>query len=84
MVVNRWLQASGQRSWQWPRLDGAFHGSGCSLAAAIAAGLAQGRTMEQAIDDAQAYCHAALGAAYRIADGQLIPQRTTLWNKEYA
>lgn len=84
MVVNRWLHASGQRSWQWPRLDGAFHGSGCTLAAAIAAGLAQARTMEQAIDEAQAYCHAALGAAYRIADGQLIPQRTTLWNKEYA
>ncbi len=81
-VVNHWLHVAGRRSWRWPRFDGAFHGSGCTLAAAIAAGLAQGRTMEHAIDEAQAYCYAALGAAYCIADGQLIPQRTSLWHKE--
>jgi hydroxymethylpyrimidine/phosphomethylpyrimidine kinase len=83
-VDNHWLHAAGRRSWRWPRLAGAFHGSGCTLAAAIAALLAQGKSMEQALETAQAFSHAALSAAYRIADGQLIPQRTHLWNKEHA
>ncbi|MDP9108511.1 MAG: hydroxymethylpyrimidine/phosphomethylpyrimidine kinase, partial [Pseudomonadota bacterium] len=31
-VVNRWATAGAARSWRWPRLPGAFHGSGCTLA----------------------------------------------------
>jgi thiazole synthase ThiGH ThiG subunit len=33
------------REWRWPRLEGEFHGSGCTLAAAIAARLALGDAM---------------------------------------
>ena len=80
-VENHWLHAAGRRSWHWPRLSGTFHGSGCTLAAAIAALLAQGKTMAQALADAQAYCHATLATSFRLADGQRIPQRTTLWNR---
>ena len=76
MVVNRWLDADGgQREWRWPRLPGEFHGSGCTLASAIAARLAQGVPMQEALDGAQRYCHAALAGAYAIAPGQLMPQR---------
>ena len=60
---------------QWERLEGAFHGSGCTLASALAGQLARGKTMQQAIDFALAYTHQTLEYAYKIADGQLIPQR---------
>ena len=74
-VVNRWFGMDGSRSWSWPRLPGAFHGSGCTLASGIAALLAQGQDMGQALDGAQAWCQDALAHAYLIADGQSIPNR---------
>lgn len=75
-IVNLWFDsAGGEREWRWPRLPGEFHGSGCTLASAIAARLAQGVPMPDALDGAQAYCHAALAGAYAIAPGQLMPQR---------
>lgn len=74
-IHNHWFSRAARRSWQWPRLPGEFHGSGCTLASAIAALLAQGQPMEQAIDSAQTYCQRALGDAYAIADGQKIPSR---------
>jgi hydroxymethylpyrimidine/phosphomethylpyrimidine kinase len=75
LVVNRWFGAHGEREWQWPRLAGAFHGSGCTLASALAARLAAGDDMQQALCTAQQYCHQALEDAFSIADGQRIPQR---------
>jgi hydroxymethylpyrimidine/phosphomethylpyrimidine kinase len=75
VVVNRWLHDGVERSWQWPRLPGAFHGSGCTLAAAIAARLAQGDAMADALERGQAFCHAALAQSFAIAPGQRIPRR---------
>jgi hydroxymethylpyrimidine/phosphomethylpyrimidine kinase len=75
MVVNRWVGAGGQKEWRWPRLAGEFHGSGCTLASAIAARLACGDDMERALGTAQAYCHGALADAFPIAEGQRIPLR---------
>lgn len=76
VVINRWTaDGAAVREWRWPRLPGGFHGSGCTLASAIAARLAQGEPMHDALDGAQAYCHAALAGAYAIAPGQLMPQR---------
>lgn len=76
VIVNRWFDADGrEHAWRWPRLPGEFHGSGCTLASAIAAHLAQGMPMQEALDGAQRYCHAALAGAYAIAPGQLMPQR---------
>ena len=74
-VVNRWFTAQGEQSWQWPRLPGEFHGSGCTLASALAGQLALGRPMREAMQRAQAYCQAALEAAYPITAGQWMPQR---------
>jgi len=70
-VVNRWRACS----WTWPRLPGGFHGSGCTLAAALAGLLAQGWPMSEALERAQAYTHATLTAAYTIGPGQQIPLR---------
>jgi hydroxymethylpyrimidine/phosphomethylpyrimidine kinase len=74
-VVNRWTGGGEAREWRWPRLPGEYHGSGCTLAAALAARLALGDDMAAALEQAQAYCHRALGAAYAIAPGQRIPRR---------
>ena len=74
-VINRWFSQAQQRSWSWTRLEGEFHGSGCTLASAIAAGLAQGWSMEAALEQAQTYTQQALQSAFAIAAGQLIPQR---------
>jgi hydroxymethylpyrimidine/phosphomethylpyrimidine kinase len=83
-VANRWLHRAGSRTWNWPRQQGSFHGTGCTLASAIAALLANGAQVEQAIDAAQAYCHQALLTAYAIADGQRIPNRCATSFKEKA
>ncbi len=74
-VINRWYGLGQALEWRWPRLPGAFHGSGCTLASAIAARLALGDTMAKALATAQAYCHIALTASFAIAEGQRIPLR---------
>jgi hydroxymethylpyrimidine/phosphomethylpyrimidine kinase len=67
--------AETPREWRWPRLDGGFHGSGCTLASAIAGQLALGRPPARALALAQQYCNVALRDAYTIAPGQRIPLR---------
>ncbi len=74
-VINVWFCADGRRAWSWPRLPGEFHGSGCTLASAIAARLAQRLSMEAALDAAQRYTQHCLEQAFMIADGQAIPDR---------
>ncbi|MGJ9419697.1 hydroxymethylpyrimidine/phosphomethylpyrimidine kinase [Massilia sp. CMS3.1] len=75
-VTNRWYRdgALVQR-WRWPRLPGQFHGSGCTLASALAARLALGEGMFDALGAAQVYCHAALAGSFAIAPGQRVPRR---------
>ena len=75
-MINRWLQ-DGQvlREWRWPRLPDTYHGSGCTLASAIAARLALGEPVERALEQGQRYCYQALADAYAIAPGQRIPGR---------
>lgn len=83
-IINRWYARSRSRSWSWPRLPGEFHGTGCTLASAIAALLAIGKSMEDAIDLGQIYCQKTLVSAYEIADGQRIPNRTLSSIKDFA
>ena len=74
-IINTWFHGNHQREWRWPRLSGDYHGSGCTLASAIAARLAQGLIMDAALDAAQNYTQQSLANAYAIAAGQLIPNR---------
>jgi hydroxymethylpyrimidine/phosphomethylpyrimidine kinase len=78
-VINRWISTDGMqdaaREWRWPRLPGEFHGSGCTLASSLAARLALGEPMAQALENAQRYCNQALTDSYPIAPGQRIPRR---------
>jgi len=63
------------RSDSWPRLPGIYHGSGCTLASAIAALLANGLPMEEAVREAQEYTWETLKYGFRPGMGQHIPDR---------
>ena len=65
----------GIETFEWPRVDGVFHGSGCTLAAAVAAGLARGASPREAVAEAQQFTHDAISNGYRIGAGQLVPDR---------
>jgi hydroxymethylpyrimidine/phosphomethylpyrimidine kinase len=60
---------------KWDRLPGSYHGSGCTLASAIAANLAHGLAVEEAVRSAQEYVWQALAAGFRPGMGQHIPDR---------
>jgi len=75
-VVNTLYGQNGVvRSDSWPRLPGSYHGSGCTLAAAIAATVANGLEVSDAVKDAQEYTWQTLKAAFRPGMGQHIPDR---------
>ena len=75
-VVNTLYGKSGVvRSDSWQRLSGSYHGSGCTLASAIAAMLANGLELAEAVREAQDYTWHALQKAYRPGMGQHLPDR---------
>jgi len=75
-VVNTLYGTGGVlREDRWPRLAGEYHGSGCTLASAIAAFLARGLPMEDAVRDAQAYTWKTLAAGFQPGRGQHLPNR---------
>jgi len=61
---------------RWQRLEGEFHGSGCTLASAIAALLARGEALTQASLKAQDYTWHSLEKALKLTKGQRLPLRT--------
>ncbi len=69
------------RSDHWERLPGSYHGSGCTLASALAATIANGLNISEAVQDAQEYTWQTLKAAFRPGMGQHIPDRL-FWARE--
>ena len=81
-VINTLYARNGVlRSDEWERLAGSYHGSGCTLAAAIAATLANGLGIEDAVRDAQEYTWQSLRQAFRPGMGQYLPDRM-FWARE--
>jgi hydroxymethylpyrimidine/phosphomethylpyrimidine kinase len=81
-VVNTLHDQKGVvRTDSWQRLPGIFHGSGCTLASAVAATIANGLGVPEAVRDAQEYTWQTLKFAYRTGMGQLIPDRL-FWARE--
>ena len=75
-VINTLYSEQGVvRSDSWARLPGSYHGSGCTLASAIAALLAQGVEVADAVREAQEYTWQTLNAGFRPGMGQFIPDR---------
>lgn len=63
------------RTDNWKRLPHSYHGSGCTLASAIAASIASGQTIIDSVIAAQSYTWGALSAGFQPGLGQYIPDR---------
>ena len=75
-VINTLYGENGVvRSDSWTRLPGIYHGSGCTLASAIASLLANGLPVNEAVKEAQEFTWKALQYAFRPGMGQHIPDR---------
>ncbi|WP_295628391.1 hydroxymethylpyrimidine/phosphomethylpyrimidine kinase [uncultured Nitrosomonas sp.] len=83
-VTNTLFDVDGiVRSDQWERLEHTYHGSGCTLASAIAASLANGLSISESVLEAQDYTWHTLQAGFRPGMGQYIPNRL-FWVKDIA
>lgn len=70
-AVDLLVSAEGSRLFSAPRVETRHtHGTGCTLSAAIAAGLAKGQELEQATAEAKSYLTAALGAGRDLGLGR--------------
>jgi hydroxymethylpyrimidine/phosphomethylpyrimidine kinase len=74
-VVNRWYGPQGARAYRWARLPHSYHGSGCTLASALAGFLALGLDMDAAVQKAQQFTWQALESAFALGRGQHLPNR---------
>ena len=81
-VVNR-LYSTHQEvvTFNWPRLEHSYHGSGCTLAAAISGYLAHKLNIRDAIQQAQRFTWESLSQGTRMGFGQFMPNRS-YWNKQ--
>ena len=81
-VVNKWFSSHQEVTvFNWPRLPDVYHGSGCTLAAAIAGYLAHKLNMHDAIQQAQRFTWESLSHGSRMGFGQHMPNRS-YWNKQ--
>ena len=81
-VVNTLYGSHGTvRTDRWDRLPGSYHGSGCTLASAIAAHFASGVDVGDAVMGAQEFTWRTLAAGFRPGMGQFIPDRL-FWSRE--
>jgi hydroxymethylpyrimidine/phosphomethylpyrimidine kinase len=75
-VINTLFHEKGVlRSDVWQRLPGSYHGSGCTLASALAATMARGLDVEEAVREAQEYTWQTLKFGFRPGMGQFVPDR---------
>lgn len=83
-VINTLFAERGiVRSDNWHRLPGSYHGSGCTLASAIAATVARGLDISEAVREAQDYTWQSLKFGFRPGMGQFIPDRL-FWARDDA
>jgi len=81
-VSNTLFDESGAvRQDAWQRLPGSFSGAGSTLSATIAALLANGVDVPEAVFEAQEFTYAALSNAHRLGMGKLTPDRY-FWARE--
>ncbi len=61
--------------YRWPRLPGNFRGAGATLSAALAALLANGMEVRDAVPEAQEYTWRSLASGFQPGMGRLLPDR---------
>jgi hydroxymethylpyrimidine/phosphomethylpyrimidine kinase len=75
-VTNRLYDRTGLLdASHWERLPGEYHGSGCTLTSAIAAGLARGLSLLEAVRKGQAYSWQSLQQGFHGGRCQALPNR---------
>jgi hydroxymethylpyrimidine/phosphomethylpyrimidine kinase len=76
-VQNRWYAQAGAAAevFHWQRLPHSYHGSGCTLASAVAGLLAQGLDGFNAVNEAQEFVWQSLQAGFKLGGGQHQPER---------
>lgn len=75
-VINTFYSSENEAvGYQWKRLDGIYHGSGCTLSSRIAALLALGENLKISIEKAQAYTWSTLEHGLKLGQGQAQPNR---------
>ncbi len=80
-VTNRLYSQHQQVTlYNWPRLEHSYHGSGCTLAAAVAGYLAHRITVRDAVQQAQRFTWESLSHGTRMGFGQHLPNRS-FWNR---
>ena len=81
-VINRlYTRHQDIASFHWPRLPESYHGSGCTLASAIAGYLAHQSSVQDAVQQAQRFTWESLKHGSRIGMGRHVPNRS-FWSKE--
>ncbi|MBL0164273.1 MAG: bifunctional hydroxymethylpyrimidine kinase/phosphomethylpyrimidine kinase [Xanthomonadales bacterium] len=70
-VVDVLVSDAGTQWFSHPRIDAEGHGTGCTLAAAVAAGIANGRSMEASVAIAIRFVNRALSLAYQPGRGTI-------------
>lgn len=75
-IINQLFRpAQDASSWAITRRGGEYHGSGCTLAASIAAGRAKGLDLDTAINEAQRFVATAIDSPLKVGRGQPVPDR---------
>ncbi len=78
-IHNRLYGRDGSRqTFKCQRLPGSYHGSGCTLASALAGRLAQGEQLVSAVQSALDYTWRTLRDAEQLGKGQFVPRRLPL------
>ena len=81
-IANILIDSSGiVRTDEWQRIQGSHLGASSTLSAAIAAMLANGLEVPEAVMEAQEFTFASISHAQRLGMGKLIPDRY-FWTKE--
>lgn len=81
-VVNRlYLQSGEVLEFPCERLPHQYHGSGCTLASACAAALAQGLPLQDAVALALDFTWGSLKNGFAVGKGQLLPDRQHLMHE---
>lgn len=75
-VTNRLYQSGADmEQWTYPRLEGSYHGSGCTLASAIGARLAAAEPLTQAVRAGLEYTWRSLESGWQSGRCQRLPDR---------
>jgi len=79
IINSLYVKGKSPKRFHVERVGGEYHGTGCTLAASIAAGRASGLAIHPAIGQAQNFVSHAIRHALKVGKGQPVPDRGILW-----